>query len=69
MRDWPDLGPCGEQFPSAWPVQYKRMDWVSQALEQRSREVSVSTAKIIRGGCASAMFAGYKIQDDGPSST
>ena len=53
------------QFPAEWPVQFLKMDWVGKALEERSREVSVTTAKIIRSGCASAMLAGYTIQDDG----
>ena len=40
------------------------MDWLGKALEEHSRDVSVSTAMIIRGGCASAMLAGFAIQDD-----
>jgi hypothetical protein len=53
------------QFPAEWPVQFLKRDWVGKALEERSREVSVTTAKIISSGCASAMLAGYTIPEEG----
>ncbi len=40
------------QLPRNWLVQFKPMDWVKQELEDYSREVSVSTAEVIRGGWA-----------------
>ena len=55
----------GGQFPQQWPVQFLKMDLVSKELQDRSQNFSVSTAKIIRGGCTSAMLSGYTIQEDG----
>ncbi len=59
---WPGVRGRGgvllRQFPAEWPVQFLKMDWVGKA-------VSVTTAKIIRSGCASAMLAGYTIPEEG----
>eukprot|EP00291_Cryptomonas_curvata_P025937 CAMPEP_0172163000 /NCGR_PEP_ID=MMETSP1050-20130122/7020_1 /TAXON_ID=233186 /ORGANISM="Cryptomonas curvata, Strain CCAP979/52" /LENGTH=131 /DNA_ID=CAMNT_0012833125 /DNA_START=999 /DNA_END=1394 /DNA_ORIENTATION=+ len=47
-----------------WPVELLKMDRVGQALKERSRDISATSASIICYGWMKGMLAGYDIPAD-----